>query len=131
MCENKDCMEGRSSYLNLLKKPFLPEEIEWRVNSASGNDRILVVPYINARTVMKRLDQVCGALWQSKFTPLIVDGKEVFQCSLSIKIEDEWITRTDGVDLSTTNAFKEDNNTVPQKTNVTKQAVSALFLACG
>lgn len=101
------CTKG---VLEALAKPFQPKDIEWRVNSAANNGkggfRLLVVPYLESRAVMDRLDQVCGAYWQSEFDKIVVGGKEAFQCRLSIKIDNEWITRTDAAEISDIESVK-------------------------
>jgi hypothetical protein len=52
-----------------------------------------MLTYIDARAVMRRLDEVVGtAGWQTK---MVAIGSEV-ACELSIKFGDEWITKTDG-----------------------------------
>lgn len=73
-----------------LKAPFHPNDIKTR-KAFGGNKKIL--HYIDARTVMERLDLVVGeANWQSDVTS--ADGKTI--CKLSIRIDDEWIHKTDG-----------------------------------
>src|SRR3990167_236410 len=74
--------------LTQLKNPFPPQLVKWRVGGGSKQ-----LAYIDARDVMKRLDEVMGASgWQSKF--ISIDGG--FICELSLKIGDEWLTRSDG-----------------------------------
>ncbi|AQQ55329.1 Rad52/Rad22 family DNA repair protein [Planococcus lenghuensis] len=101
-------MEERT-IMETLKAPFQPSEIEWRVQSATRNQngvRLLVVPYITARGIMDRLDAILGAQWTSTFQQMKIAGKEGFGCSLSIKIGDEWITRTDGAEVSDIESIK-------------------------
>lgn len=89
--------------LEALSAPFPPQDIEWKVQSASKRNNatnLLVVPYIESRAVMNRLDCVCGLDWQSRFNKIEVGGKEAFQCELSVKINGEWITRTDAAEVS-------------------------------
>jgi hypothetical protein len=80
----------KDSYRTLLaqlKNPFEPKLVKFR----PGGGKQLA--YIDARDVMKRLDDVLGAEnYQTKFIP--VDGG--FVCELSLKLGDEWITRSDG-----------------------------------
>lgn len=80
--------EAGKVLLRQLKDPFDPSLVKWR--SGGGGKQLA---YIDARDVMKRLDTVLGAdRYQTNYTP--VDGG--FICLLSIKIDDEWITRSDG-----------------------------------
>lgn len=78
-----------------LSAPFAPEAISWRAQqlTASG-DKALALAYINARDVMRRLDAVCGpANWQDSYTET-ARGRIV--CTLSIRIDGEWISKSDG-----------------------------------
>lgn len=73
----------------LLKKPFRPEEISYR-KGPGGKE----LAYINARDVMKRLDDVVGGEnWQRTFRPC---GSSRVTCDLSIRVGGEWITKSDG-----------------------------------
>ncbi|WP_404338048.1 Rad52/Rad22 family DNA repair protein [Planococcus rifietoensis] len=104
--ENTKVMEG-------LKAPFGYDDIEWKVQSATernGEISVLVVPYLNARAIMDRLDATCGALWKSDFKQMIIETqkgqKQGFSCILSIKIEGEWISRVDGAEVSDIESIK-------------------------
>ena len=49
--------------LKLLGKKFPEADLEWRIQmdgKAGGNYWALVVPYIQSRAVMQRLDEACG-----------------------------------------------------------------------
>lgn len=73
-----------------LKAPFHPKDVKSR-KAFGGKAKIL--HYIDARNVMERLDEVLGEEnWQSKVASY--DGKTI--CELSIRVDDEWITKTDG-----------------------------------
>ncbi len=84
--------------LSKLGLPFPSEDIEWRVRT-SGMGKTgpwcKVLPYITARGIMSRLDAVCGPEnWKNEEPRVIeVNGKTAFVCGLSIKINDEWITK--------------------------------------
>lgn len=80
--------DSQKTLLKQLKNPFDPKLVKWRVGGGSKQ-----LAYIDARDVMKRLDDVLGANnYQTKQTA--IDGG--FICELSIKIDNEWITRSDG-----------------------------------
>ncbi len=86
--------------LSDLATPFPPEDIEWRVARAGqggGGIFCMVLAYITARAVMSRLDAVCGPQnWKLEEPRIIeVNGKSAFACGLSIRINDEWITKWD------------------------------------
>lgn len=78
-----------------LKKPFPANEVHWRVQTcgiSNGNAWAMVLAYIDARAVMDRLDDVVGFQnWKDNITSL--DSGKTF-CELSVRIGDEWITRT-------------------------------------
>ena len=62
-----------------LAAPFHPDEIRWKPQAVNGN-RALAIAYVNARTIMDRLDDVLGvAGWQDEYTPL--EGGQV-KCRL-------------------------------------------------
>ncbi|MER2009800.1 MAG: Rad52/Rad22 family DNA repair protein [Psychrobacillus sp.] len=90
--------------LEELSKPFEAHEIEWRVEVATQNANkpisLLVLPYINSRMVMKRLDKVLGPLWKDSYETIETTKSSGFRCILSIKIGDEWISREDAAELS-------------------------------
>ena len=75
-----------------LAEPFDPAEVKWKPQVVKG-DRALAVAYIDARVVQDRLDQVFGvAGWKSDFERV---GEHSVMCRLSVRIDGEWITRTD------------------------------------
>jgi hypothetical protein len=84
-----------SDLLKKLREPFRKEELEFRVG-ATNNDKSmgLALAYVQVRAIQNRLDELFG-----------VDGwtvsyKEIsagFICSLSIKINDRWVTKEDGM----------------------------------
>tara|TARA_R110001583_G_scaffold38351_1_gene123994 strand:+ start:3498 stop:4232 length:735 start_codon:yes stop_codon:yes gene_type:complete len=78
---------------NKLTKPFNDEDVFWRIDRSFGSwARVLC--YLDARAVMDRLDAAVGpGNWQDKYfeTP---NGKNM--CELSIKVDGEWVTKSDG-----------------------------------
>jgi len=84
-----------------LKKPFTEDEIEWRVSqSGLKSDKktpwAKVVPYIQNRAIMNRLDDIMGiADWKNEFTRW---GDKSQLCTLWLKLEGTWIGKTDGAD---------------------------------
>jgi hypothetical protein len=87
-----------------LHAPFPPNEIEWRVGSTKADKSSgLALAYITARHVMERLDDVCGPEnWQDRYE---FHGKRTI-CYLSIRINDEWVTKADGAGDSDVEAEK-------------------------
>jgi hypothetical protein len=86
---------------NKLKAPFNIDDIEWRIQSAgekNGKPWARVLAYITARAVMDRLDNVFGIDgWKDSYR-LQNDGATV--CTLSVKINDQWISKEDASDSS-------------------------------
>lgn len=86
--------------LNQLSAPFPAEDIEWRVSRAGmGKNGIYcnVLAYITARAIQARLDDVCGAAdWRIEEPRVItVNGKSAFAVGISIRINNEWVTKWD------------------------------------
>lgn len=77
-----------------LKCPFPVKALSWRVGSTSKDkSKGMMLAYIDARDVMKRLDQVCGFDgWRDEYRE--VQGRIV--CRLWLRIEKEWTWREDG-----------------------------------
>lgn len=93
--------EQMQELFDALSEPFPNESVEWRVGqtNAKRNDgkatKGQALAYIDARTVMDRLDSVCGlAGWQRSYSPG-VNGSIV--CNIGIRVfETEWIWKADG-----------------------------------
>jgi hypothetical protein len=85
--------------------PLKSSEIEWKIQSFTkgATVRTIVVPYIDNRAVMNRLDSVFGnESWSSEFQEF---GDGVL-CKLSIKCGDVWVTKCDGADKTDIEATK-------------------------
>lgn len=83
-----------------LAEPFSEGDIEWRVSRAGqggGGIFCMVLAYITARAVSARLDAVCGPEnWQLEEPRILeVNEKSAFACGLSIRINDQWVTKWD------------------------------------
>lgn len=75
-----------------LAAPFHPSEVKHKPAVVKGN-RALALHYVDARTIMERLDAVVGvAGWRDEYE-FLPDGSCL--CRLSLRIGDEWITKTD------------------------------------
>lgn len=90
---NKELMEKLTAPLNI-------QEIEWKVQSAKKG--LLVVPYIDARTVYNRLANVFGlGNYSLNHEPVIVNDKiAYFKATISIKVDGEWCHFSDGSEAS-------------------------------
>jgi hypothetical protein len=75
-----------------LAAPFDPAEVKFKPQTVSGN-RALAVPFVDARVIQDRLDDVLGVMgWQDSYECL-PDGSVV--CRLRIRLGSEWITKED------------------------------------
>ena len=91
--------------LSDLFKPFPASAISWRVGATNGDKtKGLALAYIDARDVMNRLDEVCGAdKWQDEYTET-PKGRVI--CRIGIKCGDEWVWKGDGAGDSDVEAQK-------------------------
>ncbi|MCP5003298.1 MAG: hypothetical protein GY941_05000 [Planctomycetes bacterium] len=78
-----------------LKKPFPINRIHWRVGATSAKregvkpweaSQGIALAFIDARDVMKRLDDVCGDLWQAK-------SPYKGYCEIGLMVSGEWLWR--------------------------------------
>jgi hypothetical protein len=75
-----------------LATPFEATEVKFKPQTVSGN-RALAVPFVDARVIQDRLDEVLGVMgWQDSYECL-PDGAVV--CRLRIRLGAEWITKED------------------------------------
>lgn len=85
------------SEIKSIKEPLQPHEVEWRVQSAK-NGHTIVVPYIQNRAVMNRLDEVHGEMyWKNHYRRWSDKG---ILCGISIydRQGGTWVTKWDGAD---------------------------------
>ncbi|WP_414039423.1 Rad52/Rad22 family DNA repair protein [Acidithiobacillus sp. M4-SHS-6] len=84
--------------MEALKAPFPLAEIRWRVGFRnSNNTRGSALAYVDARTVMERLDEVLGTDgWASEITPISSgDGFVGAKCRLTLFLEAGEVWRED------------------------------------
>ena len=94
----------QNALLKQLKDPFDSKFVKWRVGTTKKDKSAgLALAYLDAREVMKRLDDVCGVGgWQSKYTEI----KDGYICELSLLIDGQWITKSDAADYTDIEAVK-------------------------
>jgi hypothetical protein len=87
-------MRNTDDLLERLSEPFPADEIDWKPQALSSDKtRALAVAYVDARTVMQRLDDVLGpGGWQDDYEPLD-DGSAI--CRLRVRVNGEWVVKTD------------------------------------
>jgi hypothetical protein len=77
---------------DLLSAPFPVKDIKFKPQMVKNN-RALAMPYIDARLIQDRLDDVLGVEnWQDRYD-FLPDGSVV--CRLRMKLGGRWITKTD------------------------------------
>lgn len=79
-----------------LRAPFDVELVKWRVGARmrDNKDRGQAMPYLNARLVQDRLDEVMGPEnWRNELTAAPMGGG--LMCALSLRIGGEWVSKAD------------------------------------
>ena len=87
-----------------LKEKFSESDIEYRVG-ATNTDRTmgLALAYVSARAIQSRLDEVLGMEnWKVSYREI----QGGFLCTLSIRINDEWIEKEDGASVTEFESIK-------------------------
>jgi len=92
-----DTEQGGSQEPTIFERfaePFPHDVVEWRAQTIDRTGkRALALAYIDARSVMARLDEVVGPQnWKDHYRQ---EGK-ITICEISIFIEGQWITKSDG-----------------------------------
>lgn len=88
-----------------LAKPFEDHEIEWKIQNVIQNNygktqyQGLGLGYIDARAIQRRLNEVCGLAWSTKYNHYMLGNYGVVECTIGIFVNGQWIYRTDGVEL--------------------------------
>ena len=84
--------------MNKLKAPFDEEQLEFRVGATNKDKTMgLALAYVQARAIQDRLDEAIGFNnWKVSYRE-VNDG---FLCSLSLRIDGEWISKEDGAQLT-------------------------------
>ena len=63
--------------------------------------------YLTNRAIMNRLDGVCGPeRWRNEYKEWNIGGEHGVLCGLSIKVNDEWITKWDGAENTDIQSIK-------------------------
>ncbi len=84
--------KSAAEFTKALAAPFPIADIRFKAQAVKG-DRALALPYIDARVVQERLDQVLGVDgWQDDYTPLPDGG---MLCKLSLRFGEAWVTKSD------------------------------------
>jgi len=94
----------QDALLTQLKNPFDPKFLKWRVGATNKEKtKGIALAYLDAREIYKRLDDVCGiAGWQNT----LKRAGDGFICEISIKIDGEWITKSNAAGDTRVEALK-------------------------
>lgn len=95
------------SIMERLQAPFDPSDLEWRVQRAMKTQKgnmAIVLAYVTNRAIMNRLDDIFGVDgWRNEYKEWRDKG---VLCGISVKMNDEWITKWDGSDETNIEATK-------------------------
>lgn len=90
-----------------LQKPFEAKDLEWRVQRSMNTKKgpkAIVVPYIQNRAIMNRLDEVFGpGKWRNEYVRW---GDKGVLCGISVKVDNEWVTKWDGAEETNIESIK-------------------------
>ena len=92
-----------------LLEPFPPDDVEWRAGSYSeSSKKAMALAYITARAVMNRLDDVLGPEnWSDSYEVITGEhGDRGYVCTISVKIDGEWVSKSDGANETNFEAVK-------------------------
>ncbi len=87
-----------------LKNPFDPKFLKWRVGATNADKtKGIALAYLDAREVMKRLDEVMGvAGWQDRLTR----ADKGFICELGLHIDGQWVWKSNAGEDTTMSPLK-------------------------
>jgi hypothetical protein len=94
-----------------LAAPFHAGEIEWRIGRAGKNNSGIwatAFAYVTNRAIQQRLDEVCGpGNWRNEYAcpPNAPPGTAAL-CTIYIRIDGEWVGKSDGADNTDMEATK-------------------------
>lgn len=98
--------------LAALAAPFSADAISWRVGSMTADkSKGMALGYVDARDVMRRLDDVMGADWQCEYVPM---PNGTCCCRIGLKIDGEWRWRANGA-LNISDSEKVDAKEMAEK----------------
>lgn len=89
-----------------LKKPFSEKDLQWRIQRSgitNGSPWAVAIAYIDSRAVQNRLDDVMTPAYWSDSYETIPNG---FICTLSLKMEDGWVSKSDGGEMTDIEGLK-------------------------
>lgn len=91
-------MNETEKKLALLREPVADKDISWRVGEMKEDrSQGRALPYIDARVVQNRLDEVMGpGNWKNSYTEIFAGNRLLgIRCSLALRIDGEWVAKED------------------------------------
>ncbi len=87
-----------------LKAKFPERDLEFKIGATNTEKTIgLALAYVSARAIQSRLDEVLGMEnWKVSYREI----KDGFLCTLSIRINNEWIEKEDGAGVTDYESIK-------------------------
>ena len=83
------------TFFEKLAAPFPAEHVSWRPGATTQDkSKGIALPWIDARRVMDRLDEVTGGLWQDAYS-FPVPGRCMCRIGLMVPAADDWVWRED------------------------------------
>lgn len=98
-------MPSHKELFEALRAPFAAEQLSWRVGSLDATStQGKALPYIDARDVQSRLDDIVGPQhWRNRYVEVFAGQRLIaVRCTLSIRIDGEWVEKEDAAYLSAT-----------------------------
>lgn len=91
-------MKDLKEVFEKLKEKFNQNDLEFRVGATNRDKTMgLALCYVQARAIQERLDSVLG---MENWTVSYKEVKDGFICKLSIRINNEWISKEDGAGIT-------------------------------
>ena len=87
--------EDLPELLEKLSEKVPAHEVSFRIGrQARDKTSAILFPYVDARYVQEKLDELCGPYWQVEYKDY-PSGQGLI-CNILIKIDGEWVGREDG-----------------------------------
>ena len=90
----EEVKDAKKELMEKLQAPFGENELEFRVGSTNRDKTMgMALPYISARAIQNRLDEVFGIEgWQVEYQEV----NNGYLCKISVCIDGKWISKQDG-----------------------------------
>lgn len=94
-----------SNVVTQLSRPFDINKVRWRIGATNREKTSgIALAYLDARDVMERLDEVCGAEnWQAIYDHVTANG---VVCRIGIRFDNEWVWKSNGAGETSVEAEK-------------------------